>query len=113
MPIPNVSGALRGWTKRRTVRLITKSVINHQTVETDSGPLTMSVLVQPMPSQQIDRKPEDQRAWKWWSIWIRFGAQLKPDDKIIIDGITYRVENFINWLEGGYQQLEAVEDYTI
>lgn len=111
MAIPNVSSALRGWTKKRQVTIIIQTVVDHEVVEQAQPAVTMNVNVQPMPAQQIDRKPEEQREWKWWSLWIQFGSLLKPDDKIIIDGITYRVEKVSNWLSGGYQQLEAVEDY--
>lgn len=112
MAIPNVSRALRGWMKNRSVVIITKNVVNHLTVETSAPAVTIKMNIQPMPQENVNRKPEDQRSWKWWSIWIQHGPLLKVDDKITVDDKTYRIEVVGDWTEGGYQFYEAVEDYS-
>lgn len=112
MAIPNVSGALRGWTQRRTVTLVTKAIENFQTVETTTSK-KMLIHVQPMPAKQVDRKPEEQRSWKWWTIWLRDGGKsLNTDDIVVVDEKGYRIEKVKDWRPGGYTEYEAVEDYT-
>lgn len=112
MGIPNVSGALRGWMTTRSVVVITKSIVNFQVVETPAPAVSMKMNIQPMPPEKVNRKPEEQRGWKWWTIWVQHGPLLKVDDKITVDSKTYRIEVVKDWTEGGYQEYEAVEDYT-
>lgn len=111
MSIPNVSGALRGWTKKRQVIIVLQTVVNHKVVEVTNPAIWIDINVQPLPQERIDKKPEGQRSWKWRSLWVKFGPLLKTDDKLIIDGITYRIMSVSNWSEGGYQAYEAIEDY--
>lgn len=112
MSIPNVSGALIGWMKSRSVVVITKGIVDHQVVETAAPAVNIKINTQPMPQKKVNRKPEEQRSWKWWSIWIQHGPLLNVDNKITVDDKTYRIEVVGDWTEGGYQNYEAVEDYS-
>lgn len=112
MPIPNVSGALRGWTKPRAIRFVTKSVVNHLVQQT-AEVITLDMMLQPLQPEKLRRKPEEQRSWKWYSILVKAsGRELKPDDQIVIDGIAYRIDSRQPWAEAGYRRYEATEDYT-
>ncbi|MBD3283540.1 hypothetical protein GF396_04530 [Candidatus Pacearchaeota archaeon] len=112
MPVPNLSRVLRGWVKKTVCTIVTKTIVNHKVTTTETN-VTLEVNKQPVPPQRVDKKPEEQRQWKWWNIIIRNGSVLlKPDDKIIIDNITYNVMNISNWTESGFQKYECVEDYT-
>lgn len=111
MSIPNVSGALRGWTKKIPVIIIFQEIVDHKKVESESPAVKLEINLQPMPFEQIEKKPEEQRSWKWYSLWVRFGALLKTDDKIIIENVKYRIMKSGNWRDGGYQFYEVIEDY--
>ena len=111
MAVPYLAGALRGWTMTRTVDRITKAVVNHQVTET-SVEADLDLNIQPMPPQEVARRPEDQRQWKWWSIIVREGPLLDIDDVIVVDSIRYRIQKTHNWSESGFQKYEAHEDYT-
>ena len=110
MAIPNVGHVLNGWMKYRKVTTITQTVVNHQTVDTPSIAI-VRMSIQPLPSQIVNRKPEQQRSWKWWSIWIKKGPLYKIDDIITVDDIDYKIGVINDWTEGGYQSYEAIEDY--
>lgn len=111
-PFPDVSGALRGWTNRTGVRIITKEVQSHKVVETAIR-TQANMILQPMPSQQVNRKPTEQRSWRWWSLWVDCEFQrLEVDTVIVMDGISYRIEKVDDWQQGGFRHYEAVEDYT-
>lgn len=112
MPIPNVSRALRGWTKPQSVRIVTKTVVNH-IIQQTAEIITLDMMLQPLQPEKLRRKPEEQRSWKWYSILVKAsGRELKPDDQIVVGGIAYRIDSRQAWTEAGYRRYEATEDYT-
>lgn len=102
--------ALRGWTKKTNVKLVTKSIVDFQSVETTDNAV-LDINKQPMPPTQIDKKPEGQRFWVWWSFIVKDGPLLKQDDIVIIDNVHYRIQKRNDWTESGFQKYEATEDY--
>lgn len=110
MAVPNLANAVRGWTTVRTVQRVTKTVVNHRVQETTVD-VTLDINLQPMPPQEVVRRPEDQRQWKWWNVIVRRGPLLNIDDVLIADGINYRIVKVHNWTESGFQKYEAIEDY--
>ena len=110
MAVPHLAGALRGWTTPRTVTRVTQTVVNFQTQDAITD-ITLDCNIQPMPAQEVARRPEDQREWKWWSIIVRYGPLLNVDDIITVDAISYRIEKVHNWLESGFTKYEAIQDY--
>ena len=110
MAVPHLAGALRGWTTPRIVTLVTQAVVDFQVQETTSQ-VTLDCNIQPMPAQEVARRPEDQREWKWWSIIVRYGPLLNIDDIITVDSISYRIVKVFNWLESGFTKYEAIQDY--
>jgi len=112
MAVPNLSRAVRGWTKRKTVKIITKATVNHKVTESTSN-TTLNINVQPMPARQVDRKPEGERSWSWWSIIIRDpNVLLKTDDIVEVDGAGYRITKGNDWRRSGFTKYEAIQDYT-
>lgn len=111
MPVPNMRGAFRGWTQKTNVDKVTQTVVNHKTVEVKES-IVLDCNFQPMPTAQVNRKPEEQRTWKWWLINVKDGELLQVDDIIIKDSKSFRIQNFNDWSESGFQKYEAIEDYT-
>lgn len=101
---------LRGWTQKASIKVITQTVVDFETVESEAD-IILDCNFQPMPAAKVNRKPEEQRTWKWWSIIVKEGQLLKTDDVIIKDGVRYRIESTNDWSESGFQKYEAVEDY--
>lgn len=112
MSVPNVSGTLRGWTKRRKVRVITKRVVNHlNTFVAEIVELNMNI--QPLQPERVRRLREEQRAWKWYSMITKSSDRLlKIDDQIQINGILYAIGSVQPWDEGGYRRYECYETFT-
>ena len=111
MPVPYMAGALRGWTKPTVVKLITQTVVDHETVETPTD-ITLDVNFQPMPAATVNRKPPEQRTWKWWSIIVKKGQLLKTDDIIITaSSQRFKIQSANDWSESGFTKYEAIEDY--
>ena len=111
MAVPNLANALKGWTKRRTVWLISTGINEEGRKDETFESLTLDINIQPAPAEVLKRKPEEQWSWKWWSIIVKGTPNIKTQDAIIVDGIRYRIESVINWGESGFRKYEAVEDY--
>jgi hypothetical protein len=113
MPVPFLGRALRGWTRSTTINLVTKTVVDYE-VEESEIPTTLQANFQPMPAAQVNRKPEEQRTWKWWSIIVKDKTVLFQTDDVITDaeGTRFRIEKANDWRESGFTKYEAVEDYA-
>ena len=113
MSIPYLGNALKGWVKDTNITIITQTVVDHETVETEST-TTYPANFQPMPAAKVARKPEEQRTWKWWSVIIQDKTVLLSTDDIIQNdsGKKFRIEQANDWRESGFTKYEAVEDYT-
>ena len=111
MAVPYLGKALKGWTRPLVFSVVTKTIVNHVVTESDVT-VTLNANIQPMPKQEVERKPESQRSWRWWSIIVKEGSTLlKPDDKVTVDGVEYTIQSVHNWTSSGFQKYEAVENY--
>lgn len=112
MAIPWVSGALRGWTKRRQVRIVSKTIVDHLVVQSASIVIA-DLMIQPLQPWKVNRKPEEQRNWQWFELISTLSSPVFTyDTQVWIDGIGYRIESKQPWEEGGYRRYEAREDYS-
>ena len=112
MSQPNVSAAFRGWTKRREVWIITKTVENFLTRQT-AEIVTMDIMVAPLRPEEVRRLPEDQRAWKWFDVLVKASSRpLTVDCQIVVDGIVYLIDSIQNWKEAGFRRYLATENVS-
>jgi len=111
MPVPYMGRTLKGWTSKTTIKLITQTIVDYETVESESI-VTLNCNFQALKPAVVDRKPPEQRTWKWWSIVVTEGPQLNIDDIIVKDSKNYRIVSNNDWSESGFQKYEAIEDYT-
>lgn len=113
MPVPYLGNALKGWVEDRNLKIVNQTVVDHETQETETD-ISSPVNLQPMPAAKVNRKPEEQRTWKWWSLIIQDDTLLLKTDDILVDdsGNRYRIEQADDWRSSGFTNYEAVEDYT-
>ena len=113
MTVPYLGNSMKGWVRTANISIVTQTVVNHETVETKTD-VTYPVNFQPMPAAVVNRKPEEQRTWDWWSIIIPNKTLMLKTDDIIEDdlGRRFRIEQANDWQESGFTKYEAVEDYT-
>lgn len=93
--------------------MVEKLVVDHKVVEVPTE-VILDMNYQPMPPQEVMRKPEEQRSWKWWTLIIRSKNQLlKPDDVLTIGNLTFRIQSAgRDWTTSGFSIWEAIEDFT-
>ena len=114
MPVPYVGNAIKGWTRKTNIKIVTQSVVDFKTVESTTD-AKLDINFQPMPAWSVSRKPEEQRTWKWWSIIIKnTSVNLNTDDIIIRpSGQRFRIQSGNDWTESGFSKYEAIEDYEV
>lgn len=112
MSMPYLGRALKGWTKKSNIKVITKSIVDHEIVETESDDYQQANF-QPVPPEKVDRKPEEQRNFKWWKVIVKSSTFIMKIDDIIIDayGRRFRVDSVDDWRESGFTSYEVHEDY--
>jgi hypothetical protein len=112
MRVPYLGSAVKGWTRPVVCKVITKTVVDHEVVETPST-VTLDINYQPMPAAQVNRKPEEQRTWKWWTLIVKNPKiTLKVDDTVAIGSLKFRIQSFSDWTTSGFSGYEAIEDFT-
>ena len=114
MPVPYVGNAIKGWTRKTNIKIVTQSVVDFKTVESTTD-AKLDINFQPMPAWSVNRKPEEQRTWKWWSIIIKNASVNLNTDDIIIkpSGQRFRIQSGNDWTESGFSKYEAIEDYEV
>ncbi len=113
MPVPYLAGALKGWTKKTPVKIITQTVVDGDVIPVPTDK-TYSINLQPMPAATVNRKPPEQRTWKWWSIILRDRTALLKTDDIMVapSGLRFKIQSASDWRTSGFTKYEAIEDFT-
>ena len=109
--VPNVGGAICTWGQKMVFTTITKTQVEFETVETKTETYFEGTW-QPFTAQQLNIKPEGQRAWSWFTCHACTKLELKPDDIIFYKDIQYRVMSKLDYSSYGYYQYELILDYT-
>jgi hypothetical protein len=91
---------------------ITKQNLNGLVQEIQT-PINTRAVRQPYSPQRLDIKPEGQREWRWETVFASIDLILSPDDRILWDGLYFRVMQKSDYKEYGYVQYEIVQDYTL
>lgn len=110
--MPNVSDAIQGWLQTLAGQRMQKEVqVGGFVTEI---PLTFSIsgVVQPLSPTQVMLKPEGQRTWIWKMIHSPVGTDIRPDDRIVIDCVKYRVMQIYPYQLDGYVQFDCTQDFT-
>jgi len=114
MPVPYLGNAMKGWTTKTSFKQVVQSIVDHEVVETETYK-TYPANLQPMPAAKVNRKPEEQRTWSWWSIIITDKVLLFATDDILIDpsGRRFKIQSANDWRTSGFTKYEAIEDFKV
>lgn len=108
--LPNMSGALEGWQQPMTVKKIVKSTVNYELVEAETT-IYFSGVLERMTPQQMQMRPEGQRAWVWYNIFCLVNVDLEIDDVVESLGKRYRIKSKNDWSSYGYRSFDAIQDW--
>lgn len=107
---PNMRHALEGWVRKKSIVTYRKTIVDYETVLIPTDYIAW-INYQPMPPQRIDKKPEEERAWVWWDIYMDNSLELKIKDWIVIDDKNFQIMARHNWSLSGFYHYECVESF--
>ena len=109
--LPDVQGSVDMLLQPIKLGVVTKNQVNGLTVEETEWTWTKAVR-QAYSAEQLIILPEGQRSWKWYTIHALPDLVLKTDDIIVMHGMRMRVMERLDYLEYGFVEYHAIEDYT-
>lgn len=105
---PNVSSVFLNWTSAVQMKVITITPVDFEAQENTLAVPILEMVIQHMSPQKVDRKPENERRWRWLDAWckdkIEIDTQLQDPDRI-----EYRVQSVSDWSQGGFWHAELVQ----
>lgn len=108
--IPQITSALNGWQQDITLITITQSVVDYETVNTESS-ITFKGVVQPLSPEQLKILPTEQRSWKNLQIHTKINLSLSTNDKVTYNGLTYKILAVNDYSAYNYYEYHLIEDY--
>jgi len=112
MSMPYVGHVLNGWTMPYKCYFITQTIKNHVPVNI-ALVKTLRLCLQPLTPEEVRRKPENERSWKWYSVLVKSSEkEMNTDDLLYAKGIIYRIDTAQPWNDTGYRRYHATQYYT-
>lgn len=109
--MPQMNAAFSGWMKKISLVVITQQQINGFMKDIESA-VTFQGTIQPFSDKQLMLKPEGERAWMWYQIHAIAGQlNLDTNDKIIYDGVRYKVMALRDYSLNNYIEYHVIRDY--
>jgi len=110
--MPQMSAAFAGWTQKISLVIVTQTVVDDGIVVPTETQITFQGTIQPLSAEEIQLKPEGQRAFQWLDIHCMGKISiLKKDDRIIYNGQRYKVMGFKDYSLNNYTEYNAIADY--
>jgi hypothetical protein len=108
--LPDVSDSVM-----RYLRPVLIGVVNVQNLNGLPNPVTSWVRTrgccQPFTAEQLEIKPEGQRSWKWSTLHTLTDLVLNNNDRIVFDGVKYKVMAKLDYSRYGYYEYHCIEGY--
>jgi hypothetical protein len=109
--VPNVGDALLNWFQPLTFGVVTTTVQNFRSVQTQVQVQCKGVW-QPFTDKQLMLKPEGERARSWWWLHADPSLTLEPDSVVTYLGVQYRVMSQKDYRLYGYVEYQLVQGWT-
>ena len=106
-----MNAAFNGWTTRITLIVIVQYIVDGFSTDTEI-PKTVDAIWQPLDPETIALKPDGQRSWEWIDLHIRGNSVVfATNDRIIRDGVKYKVMAIKDYRLNNYTEYHLVRDY--
>lgn len=109
MSFPDLSDAFWDWTDTVTFKVISTVIADYEVTETAVNADLFQGVLEPLSAQALKILPENQRTWKFWTLWTTY--RLQPG-QVVQDGqgLQYRVMQAADWTRGGHFQYQLSQD---
>ena len=109
--MPQVDEVLSGWQISFMAKLIKQVQIDGEFVDRSTLYKIYGVL-QPLKNEELQAKPEGQRAWKWYWLHVQKQYPRLPDGYIVtINSEDYKVMASKDYTLNGYNEYHLLQDY--
>lgn len=109
--MPNVLEALDGWMMDFIVDLSKQEEIDGDYVYCSKFKKMQGVM-QPLKTEEINLKPEGQRAWEWYQLHVQANQVRIPVGKIVtFKNKKYKIMAMKDYSLNGYFEYHIVRDY--
>lgn len=109
--LPQMQSAIAGWEVNIYANYITQEMVDGEVVENSHTEKIVGVR-QPLKPEEVELKPEGQRAWSWY--WLHVDSKYKPlkyEQEVTIKGETYRVMAVKDYSLDGFYEYHVVKGY--
>lgn len=105
---PQVQSVFLNWMDTVQMKVIKQAVVDFEPQDDVLAVLTFDAVIQAISPKVVSRKPENERAWKWWEMWTTVKIE---SDTVIQDpnGAVFRVASTQDWSQGGFFHSEMTE----
>lgn len=110
--LPDVSVGVMAFFQPLKIEIVTKEQVDGYTEKSKKCVHTHGVR-QPFTAQQIQNKPEGQRAWRWHKIHLLSNVRIKVGDVLEICKVGYQIQVRNDYTEYGYVEYDAIEEYVV
>ena len=109
--MPRVDDVIAGWeTEIKTNQR--RQILVDGDVEYKNVYVKMRGTIQPLKSEDIILKPEEQRSWAWYQIHVTTRYEsLKTNQIIYIDNKPYKVMARKDYTRNGYNEYHIIADF--
>lgn len=110
--LPNVVGAMKGWQVPVVANYIKQMLVDDELIEVNRTTRIFGVL-QPLKAQEIQLKPEGERAWPWYQLHVEAAKykRLRVGQDVDIKNENFRVMAAKNYNLYGYIEYHLVREY--
>lgn len=108
--LPNMSQTIVGWFQDIVFGVVTRTIVNYESVETVTQVKTQGV-VQPYKPTELEIQEAGTRSWGWQTIHCLPDLELKNNQFIYYEGVKYKVMNHLPYNKYGYREYHICETY--
>jgi hypothetical protein len=110
--MPQMFRAFQGWFSNIKIIVIEQFVDTDGLVQSIERGSCFQGTIQPLDPEKIKLKPEGQQSWQWVQIHCLAGTlNLKTNDRIIHNGIKYKVMGIFDYSLNNYIEYHVIQDY--
>lgn len=107
---PVIQVAFNGWEYPITLKKITQTNTDFETVNTEEI-IYFTGVIQPFNAQQLMIKPIGERSWQWFMIHTRIQIALETNDQITFNDENYKVMEQTPFNLNGYYEYHIIKNY--
>jgi hypothetical protein len=91
-------------------RKITQTQINYEAVNVSTDILFKGIVF-PLKAEELSVKGEGERSFTWYKVYTNNKLEYATNDRMVINGVIYKIMNKYSYTRQGYFKYEVVEDF--